>query len=200
MYKPLQLVTASECGLTVPQTLVTNLPETVSTFAERSRYGVVGKTFGANTVTEDGALKIAYTYKLHETDFSDLRGIAATAHQIQDWIEKKHEARVVVVGERIFAVTIHAHSESTHIDWRADFDALTYELVDAPEEVNKGLRQYMTALGLSYAAFDFCIDQDGRWIFLESNSGGQYAWLEEATGAPINQTLLELLAGGVVNG
>jgi hypothetical protein len=33
-----------------------------------------------------------------------------------------------------------------------------------------------------------------------ANSGGQYVWLGEAVGAPINQTLLELLAGGVVNG
>jgi len=41
------------------------------------------------------------------------------------------------------------------------------------------------------------IEQDtGRWFFLESNSGGQYAWLEAATGAPITQALVNLLATG----
>ncbi|MBV9315351.1 MAG: hypothetical protein JO100_16835 [Pseudonocardia sp.] len=99
----------------------------------------------------------------------------------------------------MFGVTIHAHSESAHIDWRTDFGALTYEIVDVPDDVDKGLQRYMTTLGLSYAAFDFCIDQCDRWIFLESNSGGQYSWLEEATGAPINQTLIELLADGAAN-
>jgi hypothetical protein len=55
----------------------------------------------------------------------------------------------------------------------------------------------MDTLGLAYAAFDFVIEQDtGRWLFLESNSSGQYAWLEAATGAPITKALVNLLVTG----
>ncbi|HEY1971288.1 MAG TPA: hypothetical protein VGH89_25260 [Pseudonocardia sp.] len=144
-------------------------------------------------------LKVAYTHRLDTNDLADLRGVASCAHQLQHWIDKTHEARVVIVGNRMFAVTIHAGSPRSRVDWRTDFDALRYELVQMPVEVERGLSQYMETFGLVYAACDFCIDRDGRWLFLESNSSGQYAWLEAATGAPISAALADLLAKGEVD-
>jgi hypothetical protein len=55
------------------------------------------------------------------------------------------------------------------VDWRADFDALSYEWVETPAHVEKGLRRYQETMGLTYAACDFAIDTDGQWVFLESN-------------------------------
>jgi hypothetical protein len=110
MYKPLQLVTAVSCGLEVTPTLVTNRPASVASFARTARKGTVCKTFGGNSVTEDGVLKVAYTHRLDTNDLADLRGVASCAHQLQHWIDKTHEARVVIVGNRMFAVTIHAGS------------------------------------------------------------------------------------------
>jgi hypothetical protein len=46
------------------------------------------------------------------------------------------------------------------------------------------------------SAVDFSIDSDGRWVFLESNSSGQYFWLESHTGAPITDALADLLIEG----
>jgi hypothetical protein len=158
MYKPVQLATAAACGLVVPDTLVTNRPAAVSRFAERMLDGVVGKTFGANTVTEDGALKVSYTYRLDENDFHDLRCISATAHQIQHWVDKKYEARVVVVGDQKFGVTIHAHSASTHVDWRTDFDALTYELTELPDSAGQyGWLEDATGAPISSALIDLLV-------------------------------------------
>lgn len=54
----------------------------------------------------------------------------------------------------------------------------------------------MKTLGLIYAAVDFGVDRRGRFVFYESNSGGQYGWLEHNTGAPITAALADLLAGG----
>jgi hypothetical protein len=55
----------------------------------------------------------------------------------------------------------------------------------------------MKMLGLTYAAFDFGIDRaTGGWVFYESNSGGQYGWLEAQTGAPITAAIADLLAAG----
>ncbi|MDQ3579834.1 MAG: ATP-grasp ribosomal peptide maturase, partial [Actinomycetota bacterium] len=179
-----------------PPTLVTNRPDAVSRFARSAPHGVVGKTFGPNSVTEDGVLKVAYTHRLDAGDLDHLRGVEVSAHQIQDWVDKDHEARVVVVGDQVFGVAIHAHSDRSRTDWRADFDALTYDLVQVPSEVDKGVRRYMATLGLLYAAFDFCVDRDGRWAFLESNGAGQYAWLEAATNAPISGALVDLLVTG----
>ncbi len=116
--------------------------------------------------------------------------------QAQAWVDKGAEARVVVLGERMFTILINATSTAAHVDWRADFDALTYELIDTPPEVEAGVRAYMKALGLAYAALAFGIEKDtGRLAFYESNSLGQYGWLEAQIGAPITAALADLLAG-----
>ncbi|PKW19856.1 ATP-grasp ribosomal peptide maturase [Saccharopolyspora spinosa] len=196
MYKPLQLVTAAACNLTVPDTLVTNAPTAVRRFAENATTGVVQKSFAANTLTEDDKLKIAFTRRLDEAALRDLGGIGVTAHQIQHWVDKDYEARVVVVGGQVFTIAIHADSPAAYVDWRADFDALRYEWVPTPPEVDTGVRAYMDAFGLAYAAFDFSVDHAGNWVFLESNGAGRYGWLEARTGAPITEALADLLQAG----
>lgn len=193
MFKPLQLATAAACGLNVAPTLVTNSPAAASRFTrEHGAADTICKSFGPNTITEGGQLKIAYTRRLDETDLDELEGVASTATQLQRWVDKTHEARVVVIGDRMFTITITADSPQAKVDWRADFTALRYQLVDTPPEVEKGLRRYMDTLGLAYAAVDFAIEKDRFW-FLESNSSGQYGWLEAQTGAPITTALADLL-------
>jgi ATP-grasp ribosomal peptide maturase len=194
MFKPLQLATAAASGLHVAPTLATNSPAAAARFArEHGPAGTICKSFGPNTVTEAGRLKVAYTRRLAEKDLSELDGVASTATQLQQWVDKTHEARVVVIGQRMFTITIHADSAAARVDWRADFAALRYRLVDTPPEVEKGLRRYVDNLGLAYAAVDFAIDARERYWFLESNSSGQYGWLEAQTGAPITAALADLL-------
>ncbi len=197
IYKPLQLTTAAKCGLTVPRTLVTNDAAAVRRFHAESRPGLICKVFGANSIAEHGTLKVAYTHRLAESDLADLDNVGSTAHQFQDWVHgKRHEARVVVVGERMFPVLIHAGSPASRIDWRTDYTALRYELTELPGAVEIGVRRYMEVFGLVFAAFDFAVDDSGQWYFLEANTAGQYGFLETNSGAAISETLTELLAGG----
>lgn len=195
MYKPLQLATATVCGLRVPPTLVTNSAAAVRRFASIEADGAVQKSFGPNTVTEGGLTKVAYTHRLDETTIEDLRGVDATATQVQAWVDKAGEARIVAIGRELFTIRITACSAASRVDWRADFDALIYEWIDTPSGVAAGIRTYMTSLGLTYAALDFGIDEDDQYWFFESNSGGQYGWLEAQTGAPITAALADLLQG-----
>lgn len=196
VYKPLQLATAARCGLTTAPTVITNSSDAIRRLAASSPAGVVRKSLGPNIVTEGGKLTVAYTHRLTDDDLADLAGAEVTATQAQQWVDKIHEARVVVVGERTFTVLIHAGSQASRVDWRADYSALSYEWIETPHEIEKGLRAYLAELGLAYSAVDFAIDADGQWVFLESNSSGQYFWLESHTGAPITNALADLLAEG----
>lgn len=198
VFKPLQLATAAACGLHVQPTLVTNAPEAAARFAaEQGDDNTLCKSFGPNTVTEAGDLKVAFAHHLADSDLADLSGVASTATQLQRWVDKTYEARVIVVGERMFTILIHASSRAAHVDWRADFPALTYEWIDTPPEIAQPVRAYMQTLGLAYAALDFGIEAStGRVVFYESNSSGQYGWLEAHTGAPITSALADLLAKG----
>lgn len=196
VYKPRQLVTAAQCGLDVPRTLITNDPAAVTTFVARLGKPVVTKLIGSNIRVDQDSWQVAHTHLLTEQDLADLDGVRATAHLFQEWVDKAYEARVVAVDGQLFTVGIHAGSEAALVDWRADYDALSYRVLDPPHEVAAGIRRFLAAFGLSYAAFDFVIRPDRRWVFLECNPGGQYGWLEGQTGLPITAAIAAALARG----
>ncbi|MGH3646282.1 MAG: ATP-grasp ribosomal peptide maturase [Micromonosporaceae bacterium] len=194
-YKPRQLVTAQVCGLEAPRTLITNQPAAVRNFA-RDIGKVLIKPVGSMYVFEEDQVKAAHTRILTHEDLSDLAGGEVTAHLFQEWLDKAYEVRLTVVGERLFPVAIHAGSDAAWVDWRTDYDALSYEVVQAPEPVVAGVRRYMQSFGLTFGAFDFVVAPDGAWRFLECNSGGQFGWIEHRTGLPISDGIADLLQEG----
>jgi ATP-grasp ribosomal peptide maturase len=193
-YKPVQLVTAHRCGLVVPDTLITQDPDAAREFAAEG--ATVTKILGSNTILEEGVRKVAFTRLLADTDLADLRGLDVTTHLFQRWVPKAYEARVIVIGEHITAAAIHATSAESYVDWRADYDGSSYELLIPPADVVTGVRELMRSLDLRYAALDFVITPSGGWVLLEINAGGQMGWIEDKTGAPLTDQLADLLAKG----
>lgn len=193
-YKPLQLTTAAQVGMSVPGTLVTNDAHEVRAFAMTAPDGLIAKTFGAPTIVEQGTRKVAFTRRVSDDGLADLAGVEHTAHQFQCWLPKAYDVRVVAVGGRLFAVAIRADSRDGHLDFRRDYDACRYDLVDLPPGLAGMIARLMKHFGLIYGALDFVVDVDGTWWFLEINPGGQFGWLEKATGAPITAALADLLA------
>lgn len=195
VYKPAQLAAAARVGLAVPHTLITNEAESVRRFADGAQDGtMIAKTLGAPAITEEGRRKVAFTRRV---DLADLRGVELTAHQFQRWVAGKAcDVRVIVVGDDHWAVAIHAGSDAGRLDFRYDYDSLRYELIDEPDDVRDKIERYMWRFDLVYGAFDFVQDHNGAWWFLECNPGGQFGWLEQATGAPITASLARVLAEG----
>lgn len=194
-YKPRQLVAAVRADLTVVPTLVTNDAVAVRRFTARwGPGGVVTKMLGASAIFEQGGRRTTLTQRLTTADLDDLRGIEVTAHQFQRWAPKREEARVIVIGHQAFAVAIRSGSDAAYIDWRADYNSLSYERISLPTDVERGIHAVMVELDLVYGAFDFVITPDEEWIFLEVNPGGQFGFLEDTTDAPLTATLADLLA------
>src|SRR5438270_7921385 len=98
---------------------------------------------------------------------------------------------MVVIGDRINTVAIRAGSAASYVDWRADYDNLSYQLIEPPAEVAAGVRRLMASMDLVYGALDFVVQPDGGWTFLEINAGGQYGWIEDETGAPLTDQLAD---------
>lgn len=197
-YKPRQLVTARRCRLRTPRTLITNEPDAVREFAARNGR-IVSKVLGSNVVYEQGHRRVAHT-RLLDDDLADLNGIDLTCHLLQQYIDKRFDARCIVIGSLVFTVAIHAHSPDAKVDFRSDYSSLTYEVVDPPQHVLDGIRAYTKALGVTYACFDFAVGpgpegQDTFW-FMEANCRGQYGWLEQQVSLPISAAIAELLIEG----
>ncbi|WP_175412029.1 ATP-grasp ribosomal peptide maturase [Streptomyces sp. TRM64462] len=194
-YKPVQLAAARDCGLRIPATLITNRPEAVADFARQAAGPIVFKPVSSPVLIEDGRLKSVYTRLLTAEDLADLRGVELTAHLFQAWVDKGHEVRLTIVGERMFAARIDAGSDAAHIDWRSDYGSLSYTPTSVPDSVAAAVRRLMDRLRLRYGAADFVVDPSGDWWFLEVNPCGQWDWIQGATGQPVAQAIADELEG-----
>ncbi|MGH9207791.1 MAG: ATP-grasp domain-containing protein, partial [Acidimicrobiales bacterium] len=113
--KPRQLHVARRCGLRVPDSVVTNKPDGVREFARGVGEPLAGKTLAGALLVESGQVQIAYTRRIEPAELDDLAGIDTTLHFFQPFLPKAWEARVTVVGDRVFAVAIHAGSDAARV-------------------------------------------------------------------------------------
>ncbi|MEU2872926.1 ATP-grasp ribosomal peptide maturase [Streptomyces olivoreticuli] len=192
-YKPVQLAAAAAVGLNVPRTLITNDPERAYHWAKQLDRPVVYKPLAGIWHADEGQIRIIYTTPV--TDPEDLRdpAIKRTAQLFQEQVSKRHEARAVVVGDRVFAVAIEAASDRGRTDWRSDYDSLSYRVIELPDDVRVRLVELHKRLGLAFGAVDLILDTSGQWVFLETNQGGEWGWLAAETGIGVAGALADLL-------
>jgi ATP-grasp ribosomal peptide maturase len=186
-YKPAQLAAAADFGFTIPATLITNEPAQARAFA--AEHGpVVYKPLRTSPYRQD---RQARTVWVTEVDPADLdESIRATAHLFQTRVPAVGHLRVTAIGDRVFCVRINSPG---HLDWRYDYDALTYTAVDPPPGLVDLIAAYLKRFGLVFGAFDFALHPDGTPVFLECNPNGQWAWLEDETDQPMTAALADLL-------
>jgi hypothetical protein len=190
--KPAQLAMARSVGFAIPTTLITNDPDEVRAFIARAPGPVVYKCFSQGLDLPEGQAQ--FTGIVTEREIAKLDLIRATPGVFQQYVAKEYEVRITVVAGRIFAGRINsqAHAESA-IDWRHR----PFDVERDPHELPMGfcdaLGAFMQGFGLVYGAFDFIVTPEGRYVFLEINPGGQYMWVEAATGMSITQALADAL-------
>lgn len=191
-FKPRQLDMAAMAGMTVPRTVITNSPAQAAKFAAEIGRPVVYKAFEPAILPGDKAIFTSVV----DQDHWDDPAISLTAHLFQERIPKAFDARITVIAHQCFGVAVHAHSDVSRIDFRADYDSVTYTPLKIPGELESQLRDYLDHFGLVFGAFDFAVTQDGEYVFLECNPNGQWGWLEDETGLPMAAAFAEYLAEG----
>jgi ATP-grasp ribosomal peptide maturase len=176
-YKPVQLQVAAELGFAVPATLVTNDVRAARAFITE-HYPVVYKSFRGVPLGDDGRIGAIWTQRIEAAHLDD--SLSVTAQLFQAEVEPKvADARVTVVGRQVFASLIR--TPEGLLDWRAgDWAALSCTPVKVPEPVAEGMHRYLDRFGLVFGCFDFAIDDEGRWHWIECNPNGQWGFLPEA--------------------
>jgi glutathione synthase/RimK-type ligase-like ATP-grasp enzyme len=192
-HKGIQLLEAARLGFTIPPTLMSNEPARVAEQLQAWEERAIYKPFTSYFPPPGRAV---FTSRV------DSHLIRANAESVQvapgifqELIEKAYELRITVVGDAVFAVKIDSQlSPTTSLDWRKDYDALSYAAVKLPAEVEQNLLRLHAALGLVFGAYDFIVTPSGDHVFLEVNPVGQWLWLEDAVGIGVARALAELLA------
>lgn len=192
--KSWQLATARECGLNVPETLITNDFELATQFVRSRR--CVAKPLRMALVEHEGMEHVIFTTRL-ESLRSDKKGpLEASPVILQQEIPKRFDLRIVVVGESVFAAEIHSQSfdEST-VDWRrGDGRRLRHAIHGVPAAIAKRCVALTKSLGLRFSAIDMVLGTDEQYWFLEANPNGQWAWIESRTGLKIAGAIVDELA------
>lgn len=193
-YKPHQLHLARTLGFDVPPTLFTNDPDAFRAFYADHGGRVIVKIAGRGPTTIP-ADKVVFTNLVDEARLARADGIRFAPHLFQAYVEKAYEVRVTIIGRKIFAVKIDSQAtECTQIDWRHyDLEHTPHSAIELPTAVAARCMGMLDAYGLAFGASDLIVTPDGRWVFLEINPNGQWLWMEEMTGLPMTDALIELL-------
>jgi ATP-grasp ribosomal peptide maturase len=190
-YKPRQIDVAVRAGLDVPPTLITNDPASARAFAKESG-PVVYKPLRSTEYRQDGDLRTIWVRQVEPEEIGD--GVAACPHLFQQVVPKVADIRLTAVGRELFASRITVDGD--HLDWRLDYDRLTFTPIDVPGAVRRGVHAYLDAFGLAFGAFDFALDRDTTWRFYECNPAGQWAFMGDDTTRAIATALADLLQRG----
>jgi hypothetical protein len=192
-----QLDIARSCGLSIPETLVTNDPELVRNFFEKHDGKVIYK------LIDEGSYKYFPTYEivmgmptlpLRTDDLAHLEQVRLSLHLFQQRIDKTSDIRVTVVADKLFAVEILSQLGRGKVDFRLDY-SVPMRHHQLPDQISESCLEVLRRLGLTYGAFDLCLSKEGQYFFLEVNPAGQWLWMERELELPISLHLARLLAG-----
>jgi len=193
--KHVQMRIAIECGLNVPSTISSNDRHDLFSFAIANE-PVALKFISQKTIEDKGKFLGLYVHRLTASDLLDFGGTNEQPIVLQQYVEKSFEVSHTVVSGEHFSCKIDSQkSARTSIDWRRyDLGNTPHEIIVAPVHIMDSVSSMMKKLEIDYAAFDFVVDREGKWWFLELNSNGQWLWIEELTGLAISKSIAMFLA------
>ena len=192
-----QLRLAKEIGFHVPKSIISNIYSDAKKFFNEQNSSCIIKPIKSGLV-EDGEEKSTVIFTSKIVDFpTEKSRISSCPTYFQHHIKKKGDVRVIAVGNKLFATLIHSQEdETTQTDWRAGSVKLKHTKLSLPTDVASKCINLLNVLGLSYGALDFVLTENDKFVFLEVNPNGQWAWIEQRTGYNISRELVTLLKNG----
>jgi glutathione synthase/RimK-type ligase-like ATP-grasp enzyme len=197
--KILQKCIAQKVGFAIPRSIISNNYNELKLFLKDGIDYIV-KPLKADSIQIDEDNQIVFYAR--KVTFSQLDSMSEIGFQnapnyIQEYIEKKYEIRLTMVGDKAFAAKIDSNSMLTgqgKEDWREGYDyGVKFTEMYADSLLVNKCKAFLKELELNFGCFDFIVDENENIFFLECNSNGQWLWIEEDTGMDISGAIAEWL-------
>ena len=186
----LQIRVAAQVGLEVPRTVMTNDLTQLRALGSQCNGEVVARAVGH--------------YRLGPRGHRAYAGGAPSAPEVlcsagdermvpriyQEHIPERLLLRVFVAGARVFTSHIPIEYGREPPDLPQSVSAAEHLLTP---EVERQCRLLLQRLGLLFAAVDLALTLDGRHVFLSLDPAPFWLRIQEQTGQPISDALVELL-------
>jgi glutathione synthase/RimK-type ligase-like ATP-grasp enzyme len=189
-HKAIQLNVANRLGLSVPPTVVTNEPSIAVKHLPGDAFAVKG--LDTVMVRESGDEVFGFTTFASQQDFEDTAWVSAPT-TIQWVVPNKVDIRVTVIGPCVLAAAILVDQAGVADDWRLHKGHTAFISHELPVPISAACVELVADLGLRFGAIDLALS-NGRYYFLEINPTGEWAWLVDAAGLPIDEVLADELA------
>lgn len=192
--KLLQLRLASEIGLIIPPTIVTNNPQSVRDFFEQVEGKMVSKLLTNVSRSMEKPDFFIYTTKVRKEDLKQADSLRYCPMVFQAEIPKKLELRIIFVNGQVFvgALDSSIYQNST-VDWRRSGVNVVWQNHHLPDFLIQQLQAFMSCLNLNFGAFDFIVNPAGEYVFLEVNPQGEWGMLERDLDLPISEAIADFL-------
>jgi hypothetical protein len=181
--KPYQAQLIERLGFPVPESLITDDPETAREFAAAHDAVIFKSTSGQRSIVR----------RLTAADLGRLESIRACPVMFQAYVPGT-DVRVHVVGARALATAVgsaatdyrYSHLDGEHSELRA------FELSD---ELAERCVALTAGLGLDFAGIDLRLTPEGEAVCFEVNPCPAFSYYESHTGQPIADAVARHLAG-----
>jgi glutathione synthase/RimK-type ligase-like ATP-grasp enzyme len=193
--KVVQMQAAIKLGFDVPELLVSNQSAELLSFIEKKE-AVVKQLSGICVFEEDGiSAKSLYTHLISEDDFQYFSDLENSPAFFSRFVDKKYDLRVTVVGEKFFPVRIYSQEFSeSKVDFRKMEGEWAMESCDMPAHICQKIKNIMIHFKITFGAFDFAVDQQDKYWFLEVNTEGNWLWMEKSLNLEISHEISEQLS------
>ena len=191
-------INESVSTILTPETIVSNNTEDLIAFVNRHDYVIVKPIESRGTVESNEWIPFfseRVSSEKFRTQLADHPFAKLNYCFLQEYIEKKREWRITVVGNDVFGCIIESqqNDHSKH-DWRKiGYEEIPHLAAEPPMFVRDFCLKFLQDLNLYFGAFDFIETNTGRYYFLECNVNGQWLWIEECTGLKIAKSIANCL-------
>lgn len=197
--KLIQSKLAVELGMDIAPTCLSNSKKDIVDFAGEFEFVGLKCLRDHWMKTEDGMVYDLCTQKVSSALLSAQpdEAFSQTVVFAQEYIEKKYELRITVMGPYIFTCKLDSQSltpDTGAVDWRQGYDhGLKHEIIETPSAIEHFCKQYLQRLHLNFGCFDFIVTPNEKFVFLECNPNGQWGWIEDECNVPMSEAMVDCL-------
>lgn len=181
--KVFQLLYAQKNGLNIPKSYIGNSNKCVSDFLVTKS---IIKPLTTGKIIKHSGIELFHTNYISTLDDD----ISLSPVYLQEYENKKYEVRLTVINSSLFTVRIDSEDK---LDWRRNYDNIRYTLIECPKNIEILCLNILNDFGLKYGAFDFIVNTNDDWVFLEVNPNGQWQWLEVELNLSISKEIINYL-------
>lgn len=185
------LEVAIECGLNIPETLITSNKETLTAFFNKNQNTLISKSLGeGKNIDFEGNIYPLFTQKIESINSISNK---FSPSLFQKYIDKKYELRIFFIDGDFYSMVIFSQNNPKTVNDFRNYDMEKpnrYEPYNLPKEIEIKLKILMERLGLNTGSIDMIKALDDKYYFLEINPSGQFGM----TALPCNYPLYERIS------